>query len=191
MIRFYDPRDPYGFFSNFSRHPVTIYNRLWRSSEAPFQAMKFHPHRSDLVKAVWEAPTPGKAAELGRNRSYPLNPLWEQHDPKMMLNVGQPERLILLPDDAVRRPGVLPERCIHRWKDLYMYEVVYAKFTQNAVLQKELLVTGDQALVEDALHDPYWGWGSSHVGENKLGRILMTVRDAIRNGYGRPLVLDT
>ena len=191
MIRFYDPRDPYGFFSNFSRHPVTIYERTWRTSEHPFQAMKFHPHRPDLVKAVWEAPTPGKAARLGRDRAYPLNPLWEDHDPKMFLSIAEAGQLDLLPDDTVSRPGVLPERCIHRWKDLCMYEVVYAKFTQNGQLQKELLATGDQALVEDAVQDPYWGWGASHVGENKLGRILMTVRDAIRQGIGKPVCLDT
>lgn len=190
MIRFYDPRDPYGFFSNFSRHPVTIYGRYWRTSEHPFQAMKFHPHRPDLVNAVWEALTPRKAAELGRDRAYPLSPLWENHD-SMFLNIPDVEQLNLLPDDKVSRPGILPERCIHRWKDVYMYEIVYAKFTQNAGLQKELLATGDQALVEDALHDPYWGWGSSRVGENKLGRILMTVRDALRKGIGRPSCLDT
>lgn len=191
MICFYDPRDPYGFFSNFSRHRVTIYERIWSTSEHAFQAMKFHPHRPDLVRSVWEATTPGKAARLGRDRTYPLHPLWEDHDPKMFLNITGAQQLDLLPNDTIPRPGVLPERCIHRWKDLYMYEVVYAKFTQNEELQKELLATGDQALIEDAVHDPYWGWGTSHVGENKLGRILMTVRDAIRRGIGKPVCLDT
>jgi hypothetical protein len=191
MIFFYDPRDPYGFFSNFSRHPVTIYGRTWRTSEHAFQAMKFNPHRPDLVAVVWEAPTPGKAAELGRNRSFPINDHWDHHELKMLINLDQPEKLDLFPNDELPRPGVHLERCISRLKDLIMYEVVYAKFTQNEELRKELLATEDQAIIENAIHDPYWGCGSSQVGENKLGRILMTLRGALMNGVGRPLVLNS
>jgi len=57
-----------------------------------------------------------------------------------------------------------------------MYQVVLAKFTQHEKLGQALLATGDAPLIENALHDPYWGWGASRTGINRLGKILMAVR---------------
>jgi predicted NAD-dependent protein-ADP-ribosyltransferase YbiA (DUF1768 family) len=138
--------------------------------------MKFDPHRPDLVDAVWAAKTPGQACEIARNRTHPLKKNWEEP----VTLEGFPN-YNLFPNDEVYRPGVKPEPCIRRWKDCVMFEVVLAKFTQHEDLKREILSTGTQALVENALHDPYWGWGASHVGENKLGRILMVVREALRS----------
>jgi predicted NAD-dependent protein-ADP-ribosyltransferase YbiA (DUF1768 family) len=176
MIRFYDPRDPYGFFSNFSRHQVTIYDRTWRTSEAAFQAMKFHPHRPDLVEVVHQAETPGKSARLGRDPSHPLRTDWNSH-PDTDLKLRVP--MVTQPTDTVNRPGVLAEPLFARTKDIFMFEVVLAKFQQNRDLREALLATKDESIIEDARDDPYWGWGASFVGENKLGRILMAVRTEI------------
>jgi hypothetical protein len=71
-------------------------------------------------------------------------------------------------------------------KDVYMYEIVYAKFDQNQDIRQELLLTKDAYVAEDATGDPYWGWGSDHRGKNKLGRILMMVRHALETGSGKP-----
>lgn len=186
MIRFYAPSDLHGHYSNFSRHRVTIFGHTWPTSEHAFQAAKFMPHRSDLVEAVLAAPSPGKAAEIGRNRAYPLHPLWEKNVAKMLLVIDDICKLPQFIDDGVHRPGVKPYRVLEVWKDKVMYEVVFAKFFQNHNLQSRLLETGEQPLVEDAIHDPYWGWGASHVGLNKLGQILMLVRYALRNRIGIP-----
>lgn len=186
MISFYDPRDPYGFFSNFSRHIVRIYDRTWMTSEHAFQAMKFDPHRADLVELVWKAISPAKAAELGRDRSLPLRQDWDIAPGKMLLRIeGDVPNL----NDGLSRPGVEAEPILSRVKDVVMYEVCYAKFTQHPDLQEALLDTGTQALVERALHDPYWGCGASMVGHNKLGRILMAIRQSLKTNTGRPLVL--
>lgn len=187
MIPFYAPKDAYGCFSNFSRHQVYVYNQTWVTSEHPFQAMKFHPHRSDLVAKVGMAQTPGKAARLGRDRSFPLRADWDSSPGKILLGIEGADRVAQpgtfhFQDDGIVRQGVTPEPILHRTKDVIMYEVVYAKFAQNAPQQAELLGTGDQALVEVAEHDPYWGWGPSRNGLNKLGRILMAVRSVIRAG---------
>jgi len=197
MITFYAPGDPHGCFSNFSRHRVHVYDRFWPTSEHAFQAMKFHPHRPDLVALVHQAPTPGQAARLGRERSYPLRPDWDCDSGEMLLRIeGACKPLtkgaFYHQDDGVNRMGVTAEPVLQRVKDVIMYEVVFSKFYRNEGLQQELLGTGDEVLVEDAVHDPYWGWGASHVGENKLGRILMAVRAALRGGLreGYPAVLD-
>lgn len=189
MIPFYAPKDPYGCFSNFSRHQVYVYNQTWATSEHPFQAMKFHPHRMDLVAKVGAAETPGRAARLGRNREYPLRPDWNDSPGEMLLriegagHVPQPGDFHFQ-DDGIVRQGVIPEAVLARVKDVIMYEIVYAKFAQNEMLRAELLGTGDHALIEIAEHDPYWGWGPSRNGLNKLGRILMAVRSVLRSGSG-------
>jgi ribA/ribD-fused uncharacterized protein len=65
-------------------------------------------------------------------------------------------------------------------KDGIMREAVLAKFTQHADLRATLLGTGDALLVENSPTDDYWGCGAHGGGKNKLGRILMSVREELR-----------
>ena len=71
------------------------------------------------------------------------------------------------------------------WEDIKeqtMYEIVSAKFTQNKNLAKLLLDTGDAYLEEgNWWHDTTWGVCNG-VGENKLGKILMRVREELDGG---------
>lgn len=176
-ILFYRAEDPYGCFSNFSRHPVDIYGRVWRTSEHAFQAMKFlgSPVHMD---AVFNAPTPGQAANKhGRNRSYPLRKDWDLQPGPNMLSKELAD--LPQPDDGIDRRGVEAEPLFARVKDVVMYEVCLAKFSQRMDLKAILLGTGQEVLIEDTTDDAYWGWGTSKVGENKLGRILMLVRQVL------------
>ena len=60
-----------------------------------------------------------------------------------------------------------------------MYEIVLAKFTQNPDLKEKLLATGDESLEEgNTWGDTIWGTVDG-VGENRLGKILMRVRDEL------------
>jgi hypothetical protein len=65
-------------------------------------------------------------------------------------------------------------------KDQIMLEVVRAKFTQHEDLKAILLGTGDAQLVEHTAKDSYWGDGGDGSGKNRLGQILMQVRDELR-----------
>ena len=65
-------------------------------------------------------------------------------------------------------------------KDTIMHEAVLAKFTQHADLREVLLGTGDAALVEHTENDAYWGDGGDGSGENRLGQILVRVREELR-----------
>ena len=71
------------------------------------------------------------------------------------------------------------------WEDIKeqtMYEIVSAKFTQNKNLAKLLLATGDAYLEEgNWWHDTTWGVCNG-IGENKLGKILMRVREELDGG---------
>ena len=66
-------------------------------------------------------------------------------------------------------------------KDSIMHEVVLAKFTQHADLRTILLATGDSTIVEHTENDAYWGDGGDGSGKNRLGQILMRVRDELRS----------
>lgn len=67
-------------------------------------------------------------------------------------------------------------------KEQTMYEIVKAKFTQNEALAKLLLATGDAYLEEgNWWHDTTWGVCNG-VGQNKLGKILMRVREELDGG---------
>jgi ribA/ribD-fused uncharacterized protein len=65
-------------------------------------------------------------------------------------------------------------------KDQVMYDCVKDKFTRNVELAKKLLATGDAKLVEgNTWNDNYWGVCNGK-GQNKLGFILMKVRDELQ-----------
>lgn len=65
-------------------------------------------------------------------------------------------------------------------KDDVMYQIVKDKFTRSKQLKELLLDTGDAELVEgNYWNDTYWGQCNG-VGQNKLGKILMRVRQELR-----------
>lgn len=102
-------------------------------------------------RAIIEAATPGKAKRLGRKVKMATPSMWD---------------------------GT---------KDGLMKYLVYQKFKQNRELKDMLLGTGDAELVEgNQHHDNYWGACicvecSDKFKQNKLGIILMEVRDMLRD----------
>ena len=66
-------------------------------------------------------------------------------------------------------------------KDQIMYEICKCKFTQNPTLKLMLIKTSDQELIEgNYWKDTYWGVCKG-IGQNKLGKILMRLREELRN----------
>ena len=66
-------------------------------------------------------------------------------------------------------------------KDDVMREAALQKFSTHADIREILLATGDKVLVENSPIDYYWGCGKDGSGKNKLGQILMEVREILRN----------
>jgi N-glycosidase YbiA len=80
-IKFYKIKEngiplPYGGFSNFSRHSFWLDDLPWPTTEHYFQAQKYKgtPRYLEINKAE----TPRIASDLGRDRSIPIRPDWEQ-----------------------------------------------------------------------------------------------------------------
>lgn len=65
-------------------------------------------------------------------------------------------------------------------KDDIMYKAVYNKFKQNEIIKNILLDTKNEEIIEKTTNDYYWGCGSNGLGKNKLGIILMKVRDDLK-----------
>lgn len=66
-------------------------------------------------------------------------------------------------------------------KDEVMLQVLRMKFSQNPEIAKELLATGDAILIEHTRNDDYWADGGDGSGKNKLGLLLMQVREELKN----------
>jgi ribA/ribD-fused uncharacterized protein len=66
-------------------------------------------------------------------------------------------------------------------KEEVMLKALLAKFTQHALLRAQLVGTGDAQIVEHTTNDSYWGDGGDGSGGNRLGILLMKVRDALRD----------
>ena len=75
-IKFYREREqPYGCFSNFSKHSFEIEGRPWQTVEHYFQAQKFAGTAHE--GAIQVAPAPMTAKTLGNTRDFPLRPDWD------------------------------------------------------------------------------------------------------------------
>ncbi|EKM52582.1 uncharacterized protein PHACADRAFT_261102 [Phanerochaete carnosa HHB-10118-sp] len=61
-----------------------------------------------------------------------------------------------------------------------MDQILEAKFTQDARLEKLLLDTGDSEIIENSPVDPFWGCGADGQGKNELGKALMRLRERLR-----------
>jgi len=62
-----------------------------------------------------------------------------------------------------------------------MREAVLKKFLTHADIREVLLTTGDEMLVENSPTDYFWGCGANKTGQNHLGKVLISVREEIRN----------
>ncbi len=65
-------------------------------------------------------------------------------------------------------------------KEQVMLDALRAKFTQHEELKAVLLGTGDAVLVEHTEKDSYWGDGGDGSGKNRLGELLMKLREELR-----------
>jgi len=65
-------------------------------------------------------------------------------------------------------------------KDDVMLTALRAKFGQHGGARRRLLETGDAELVEHTRNDVYWADGGDGSGKNRLGQLLMRLRDELR-----------
>jgi ribA/ribD-fused uncharacterized protein len=79
-----------------------------------------------------------------------------------------------------RDPNHQPRANWDAIKDQVMAHVLILKFSQNRDLGDMLLATGDARLVEHGHHDKYWADGGDGSGFNRLGVVLMEIREVLK-----------
>jgi hypothetical protein len=65
-------------------------------------------------------------------------------------------------------------------KERVMLDALRAKFTQHEELKVILLGTGEAVLIEHTANDSYWADGGDGSGKNRLGVLLMQLREELR-----------
>lgn len=141
-ILFYRTAETYGSFSNFSKHPINIKGKDWRTTEHYYQAQKFAG--TDHEEAVRLCQKPSEAAKMGRDKTLPLRADWEEV------------------------------------KEGIMMDALKAKVAQYPDVKALLLSTGDELIAEHTSNDNYWADNGDGTGKNRLGVLLMQLREELR-----------
>ena len=147
-------RGKYISFSNFYPAPFTIDDITYKWSEQYIMAQKARLFDPDMTEKIMTAESPAKCKRLGRQVKNFDAEAWGSKCEDMVY------------------PGILE------------------KFRQNEDIKEVLLSTGDALLAE--AKDKEWGCGlykkdaekidpAEWPGKNRLGRLLMRVRDELRN----------
>lgn len=172
VISFYEKSDPYYEFSNFYMKAPFVWDGMqWPSVEHYFQAKKFI-ECPEYMEYIRQCDGTFKVFALGRQKcfnGFHINRIIHKTDCKRLVN------------EVVREFKHVPIRS--DWehvKDTVMRDGLMAKFSQNETLKQMLLDTGDAELVEKSPRDAYWGVGKDGRGRNRLGELLMEVREGLR-----------
>lgn len=92
-------------------------------------------------------------------------------------------RLAATPGEAANLGGDDNRPLRSDWEQVkyeIMQKSVFHKFTANSQIMAILLSTGDEEIIYKSPVDLYWGRRKDGSGENKLGKILMEVRNMLR-----------
>lgn len=118
------------------------------------------------------------------NKIWPTSEHYFQAQKFLIPEIQEKIRQIASPMDAAlegrnRQNPLRPD-----WeeiKDKVMLQALRMKFSQHPEIAKELLATGDAIIIEHTRNDAYWADGGDGSGKNKLGLLLMHVRDELKN----------
>lgn len=141
--------------------------RFYRVSEPYGEFSNFSPHPFELKTKVW--------------------PTAEHYFQAQKFAGTEHEELVRLAKSPMvaARMGRSRERPLRQdWetaKENIMREALLAKFTQNPALRSLLLGTADAELIEHTTNDHYWGDGGNGKGKNRLGLLLVELREKLRN----------
>lgn len=166
-ILFYKDQHP---FSNFHPAPILYEGKQYSTSEHLFQCMKFI-HHPEYMEIIRNSDTPAKCAALARQKKPRYENSWYVN--KSLYDDFYVADAI----EASLKSGIKIRDDWETVKDDVMLLCITLKFTQNTQLGDYLKSTGNSNLYEDSPTDYYWGIGKERTGKNRLGLLLMHLRD--------------
>ncbi|MBE9226433.1 NADAR family protein [Phormidium sp. LEGE 05292] len=144
---------------------MTIYFYSTRDAYGCFS--NFSPHGFELEGVYW--PT---SEHYFQAQKFPGTPHCEKirqvKTPKDAAKMGRDRKRPLRPD-------------WEQVKEEIMRKAVLKKFQTHADIREILLSTGEEEIIENSPIDYYWGCGADGSGKNRLGVILMEIREIIRS----------
>lgn len=151
---------------------MTIY--FYSVREQPYGCFSnFSPHGIEL-DGLWWSTTEHYFQAQKFTEPAPVAAIRQAKTPKEAARIGR-ERQYPLRGDW------------EQVKDDVMQRAVLRKFETHAEIREILLSTGEEAIVENAPGDYYWGCGADGTGRNQLGKILVEVRTILRNRLSESL----
>lgn len=163
-IYFYDPNKGHGYCSTFTPHPIIIDDIKYQTVHHYYQSQKFT--NKDYVELIKNSYSPKIAKILG-SQEIEEEPKWRK-DLNPFIKKSIYDKIKIREDWETVKLDI-------------MYKALYAKFIQYQDLKEKLLSTGDLMLIENSPKDSYWGIGKNKDGQNHLGKLLMKLRDEIKN----------
>jgi ribA/ribD-fused uncharacterized protein len=151
--------DQYRFLSNFHQCLVKYDGNIWPSSEHAYMVAK--------CKIISDEPN-----YLGGDGTY--------------YNHTHHSDIVDMTCSQVKKWGQKVE-LRDEWEQIkigVMFQINLDKYIRNLDIREKLLDTGDRFLIEaNNWNDPFWGYDvKKKQGENNLGKILMKIRDILKNG---------
>lgn len=156
---------------------MTIY--FYKANEPYGCFSNFSPHGIQLQGTHWSTVEHYYQAQkfVGTADAALIHIIHTAQTPEKAAALGRDRTRSLRPDWDVVKTQV-------------MREAVLKKFLTHLDIQAILISTGDQLIVENSPTDYYWGCGSDQTGDNHLGKILMSVRQEIRQRLALPVISD-
>ena len=139
--------------------------------DAPYGCFSnFSPHPIELAGVSWATVEHYYQAHkfLGTKFEYLMAEIQAAPSPELAAKIG-------------RNPDYQTHLDWNLDKCAVMYRAVLQKFSTHLDIQQILVETIDAEIIEDSPVDYFWGCGIDRSGINHLGRILMQVRERIRN----------
>ena len=118
------------------------------------------------------------------SKIWPTSEHYFQAQKFLVPQIQEKIRQILSPMDAALEGRNRQNPLRADWeedKDKVMLQALRMKFSQNPEIAKGLVATGDAILIEHTRNDDYWADGGDGSGKNKLGLLLMQVREELKN----------
>jgi ribA/ribD-fused uncharacterized protein len=139
---------------------------FYRVNEPYGEFSNFSPHPFELNGRLWPTSEHCFQAQkfAGMEREEAIR---QCHSPMVAARMGRSRKQPLRADwESV--------------KDDIMRDALRAKFARHPALKSMLLDTGDAELVEHTANDRYWADGGDGTGRNRLGQLLMELREELR-----------
>ncbi len=146
--------------------------RRFKTSEHFYQYVKFKVIDPKYAELIYNADTSLEAKQLSGKGTY-INSWWKNSSKKRGTKKKKQEKF-----------DRLHERFHDRYRDLAMLYALLMKFSRSGSLKRALFASGERILQEQGRFKSYW----AVPGDNALGRMLMVVRQYLRELEGRKSV---